>query len=209
MRDIGWFGIYYIGFTGMIIACILFTVKNPDAQVWYGEVDFNSRLYSSYEAAQNDHADNIENMHKTFRIWFGICGFNLLFMIFIGIPRHCNRKLGKDSKIVAGIYYLCFFWWLVMWALGLHFRFKEAGRAVCNEANVCDEDAAEPCPDTKLLRSESELIQSSSCTFMKYYLDIAGLLIGGYAAWFILGLTGATKTPVWTPKREEKDRKEK
>ena len=38
---------------------------------------------------------------------------------------------------------------------------------------------------------------------MKYYLDIAGLLIGGYAAWFVLGLTGATKTPVWTPNRNK------
>ena len=168
-------------------------------------MDFNSRLYPSYEAATIDQADNIENMHKTFRFWFAICGLNLVCMIFIGIFRHFNRKLEKESLTVAIIYYACFAWWLGMWACGLHFRFKEAGRAVCNEGSACDETTSDtPCPDTMLLKSEAELIQSHSCNFMKLYLDIAGLLIGGYAAWFILGLTGATKTPVWTPKREEK-----
>ena len=59
------------------------------------------------------------------------------------------------------------------------------------------------CKDTMLHLSEKDLIQTKSCNFLKYYLDIAGLLIGGYAAWFILGLTGATKTPVWTPKDKD------
>ena len=147
-------------------------------------------------------------MHKTFRFWFAICGLNLVCMILIGIFRHFNRKLEKESNTVSIIYFTCFAWWLAMWACGLHFRFKESGRAVCNEGSACDPEKDEACSDTMLLKSESELIQSKSCTFMKYYLDIAGLLIGGYAAWFILGLTGATKTPVWTPKGSEKKENE-
>ena len=183
--------------------CIWLCFGNPDPLVWYGEKDYNSRLYESLGAAESDHAENIEDVHMTFKWWFGICSINLACTIAIGIPRHCNKRLGA-SPFVYWFYFFCFAWWLGMWGFGLHFRFKESGRAVCNEGNACDKaDSSEPCPDTMLHTDEEDLIQSKSCKFMKYYLDIAGLLIGGYAAWFILGLTGATKTPVWTPKRDD------
>ena len=130
---------------------------------------------------------------------------NLISMIAVGIPRHFNKKF-DDDPWVAGFYFFFAAGWLVMWAVGLHLRFQEAGRAVCSDDEYCDPAAeidannADPCEPTMLYSEEYALIQKKSCSFMKYYLDIAGLLIGGYAAWLILGLTGATKTPVWTPK---------
>ena len=130
---------------------------------------------------------------------------NLICMIGFGIPRHFNKSCDANTIVAVG-YFIFAVGWLVMWAVGLHLRFQEAGRAVCNDDEYCDPSAEitsenpDPCEPTMLYSEEYALIQKKSCSFMKYYLDIAGLLIGGYAAWLILGLTGATKTPVWTPK---------
>lgn len=210
-RDKGWFGLYYIGGVALIGCCAWFTFGNPDNPVWYGLKDNEARLYETKLDAENDEADDIENVHRTFKIWFGLFMINLICMIIIGIPRHWHSKFEKN-KVVSVIYYICALWWLVMWGLGLHFRFQEAGRAVCRDRDIACAYSGEDsriCPDSELRLSDSPTldetlnIQKASCSFMKYYLDIAGLLIGGYAAWFILGLTGATKTPVWTPKSFE------
>ena len=150
-------------------------------------------------------------MHLHFKIWFVLCLLNLVSLMIIGIFRHCltNYADGKN-KWVTGIYYLFSAWWLGMWVYGLHVRFQDSGRAVCNKNLPCDnaplDATSEPCMPNDISEAEIELLQVKSCNFMKFYLDIAGLLIGGYAAWFILGLTGATKTPVWTPKIPEDDK---
>ena len=92
LRDLGWFLIYYPGFLVLIIFCVIYVVKNPDPIVWYGKVDFNSRLYPTKEAAEADNAEEIENVHKTFIWWFFFCAINLFCMIIIGIPRHFNER---------------------------------------------------------------------------------------------------------------------
>ena len=48
----------------------------------------------------------------------------------------------------------------------------------------------------------NSLVQTSSCYFSKVYLNLFGLYIGGYIAWIILGLAGASKSPVWSPKNK-------
>ena len=45
--------------------------------------------------------------------------------------------------------------------------------------------------------------------FIKLYLDIFGLYIGGYIAWIILGLAGASRSPVWNPKNKMNQSEEK
>ena len=38
---------------------------------------------------------------------------------------------------------------------------------------------------------------------MRIFSDMAGLYAGGFLAWSALGMTGATNTPVWSPKQEK------
>ena len=145
------------------------------------------------------------------------CTHSTSSIIAIGIFRHCVvRTADGESTVVMYIYYFFGLCWLGMWGLGLHWRFSESGRAVCNETIPCapepvaDDAGAdpalipeEPCVPSTATDAELELLQTQSCNFMKYYLDLAGLLIGGYAAWGVLAMTGANKTPVWTNKEKE------
>ena len=203
-RDYLWYGIYYPGFLVLICVCMWLAFGNPDQVVWFGKVNFNPRLYASEADAEADNAEDIENVHRTFKIWFIVCALNLLCMMVVGLFKHGNKRYevnmgDKDIVIVAAFYYVFAIWWLAMWGIGLQFRFQEAGLAACNDETWCD-PVDTTCGPTELTEAEAQLIQDTSCNFMKYYLDASGLLIGGYAAWFILSLTGATKTPVWTPK---------
>lgn len=102
------------------------------------------------------------------------------------------------------------------WVFGLLWRFGDSGRAACGELVPADasqygDDATEytlkkweeVVKEKKIIVGdiETELpFQEKSCVFIQYFLDVFGLYVGGFVAWFILSLTGATRTPVWTPK---------
>ena len=165
-RDKGWFFIYYPGFFVMIIFCCIYIFANPDKVVWFGKVDFNPRLFATKEEAEASNAEDIENVHLTFKLWFIFCMVNLIVMIAIGIPRHCNKRY-ENRGIIPYAYYFFAVVWLAMWAVGLHLRFQEAGRAVCNDDDYCDpiaevdvsaDGSTEPCVPTMLYDYENKLI---------------------------------------------------
>jgi len=79
-------------------------------------------LYPTEQDAENAQAEEIENVHKTFKYWFFFYMLNLMSMIGIGIFRHFRFEY-EDSNIIRAIYYLFGGWWLAMWGLGLHLRF--------------------------------------------------------------------------------------
>ena len=161
-RDYAWYGIYYPGFLAMIGTCLKYIIKNPDEDVWYGKVDFNARLFATKEEAEASNAEDIENVHRVFQFWFIFCAINLFLMIAVGIPRHFNQKY-ENGGAIAWAYYIFAVIWLAMWAIGLHLRFQEAGRAVCNDDEYCDpmadvDGSEEPCVPSMLYDYEIKLI---------------------------------------------------
>ena len=96
-------------------------------------------------------------------------------------------------------------WWLMFacWLFGILWRFKPSGRYACADtppANL----AFNSNPDWKsqVLGDKRYLIQEKSCRFIKLFIDFSGLYIGFLIAWFFMGLTGAARTPSWSPNRE-------
>lgn len=106
--------------------------------------------------------------------------------------------------IVTLLYVLFALGIFTWWVFGLLWRFGDSGRAACGELIPVGKNGDMYTADDwkKIVKeNESELpFQEDSCVFIQYFLDVFGLYVGGFVAWFILSLTGATRTPVWTPK---------
>ena len=117
-----------------------------------------------------------------------------------------NMVIEPKTREDRGIKYTYFFMWMGMlacWGMGIYWRFKPSGRYACADTKP-DNLAFNSEPDWKeqIMGEANNLIQEESCRFIKLYIDIAGLYIGGYGAWIILGFTGAARTPTWSPRRE-------
>lgn len=127
---------------------------------------------------------------------------NIFLLIVVSIFKDFSYTSKNEPCLLTLLYVVLALGILGWWVTGLIWRFGDSGRAACGDIPNRDSDLSEE--QWKLLVEANELnlpYQDGTCNFIRYFLDVFGLYVGGFVAWFILGLTGATRTPVWSPKK--------
>ena len=213
-----------MGIPILIVFYIWFTFANPDPKAFYGQIDSDDyvdeegapvrvgHLYSNKAEAEEADATDIHAVHRNFVMFF-LWGILLCIVLyFVGFYKDWIVPLGEKNRTIDIVYTVLCIGMLVHWILGAHWRFRDPGRFACADLrpeNGPYKDMTRREPRAVLAALENPLEQTSSCLFIKIYLDIFGLYIGGYIAWIILGLAGASRSPVWNPKNNMNSSEEK
>ena len=152
-------------------------------------------------APQEDSVVDVANQFKYWNLWGLI---NIFLLVVVSIVKDFAFTSKNEPFYMTLMYVLLAMGIFVWWIFGLTWRFGDSGRAACGdlppEGSVFTDDAWKAAVETN---EQGLPYQTGTCNFIRYFLDVFGLYVGGFVAWFILGLTGATRTPVWSPKKQQ------
>ena len=151
-------------------------------------------------------ADSVIDVANQFFYWnlWGLINIFLLIVVSVVKDVMYSTERQKEPWPITLCYVLLALGIFAWWVMGLLWRFGDSGRAACGDLPPYGSEITEEAWEVAVKENESNMpYQTKNCNFIRYFLDIFGLYVGGFVAWFILGLTGATRTPVWSPKKNQ------